>query len=275
MAALEIGKLVVQNPNYWRAVYEHSPGAPLIMWLHSAPHGLRGEIHSILYTQILLQRSGQDVPAEMSRLLISALKLIRSGEQANQIGVKLHDQEKCAEAEIHSRDIVAVIPDHSQALYEPGYSWRHRIGGSEGDIAAQQFINQAKAHDPFRLSAYQGSFQGDELQQMMTLRSGAKPEWDKLMRTKTADVTLEQLERLSEQLQMSGVHEPALLTRQMVAVRRGGEFTAADAEFVGRSLQCLMPEQDFADVVAKLIRSFAWDSAGKAVRHRQSCTMWQ
>ena len=250
--ALEIGKLVVHNPNYWRAVYEQDPGAPLMMWLHSALHGLRGEIHSVLYTQILLQRSQQDVSAEMSRLLISALKLIRFGEQANQIGVKLHDQEKYAEAETHYRDVLSVIPNHSQTLYELGYSVRQKIGGREGDIAAQQIFNEARTQDPFRLSAWQGSFKGDELQQMLTLRSEAKPRWDKLIRSKADDVTLEQLESLSEQLQMSGVHELALLTRQIVVVRRGGKFTEADAEFVGRSLQGLMPEHDFADVLAKL-----------------------
>jgi hypothetical protein len=84
------------------------------------------------------------------------------------------------------------------------------------------------------------------------LRSEAKPAWDKFMQTPPKQDTVEQLERLSSQLQAAGIHELGLLVRQLVAAHRENSHNEDDLQFIKVSLQSLMPEEDFEAVLKGL-----------------------
>ena len=144
--------------------------------------------------------------------------------------------------------MLSVIPSHSLALYELGNTLKRKDGGA----AAQSQFDQAKRVDPFRTEAYQGSFSFDEIQRLSLLRSEAKPAWDKFMQTPPKQDTVEQLERLSSQLQAAGIHELGLLVRQLVAAHRENSHNEDDLQFIKVSLQSLMPEEDFEAVLKGL-----------------------
>lgn len=112
----------------------------------------------------------------------------------------------------------------------------------------------ARQVDPFRVEAYQGSFSFEEMKRVSVLRSQAKPAWDKFMHTPPNRDTVEQLERLSSQMQDAGLHELGLLVRQLVVVHRETSFNEDDLQFIRASLQALMPEEDFEAVLKGLAR---------------------
>ena len=253
--SIDIEALAIRNPNYWAAVYELEPADPLMMWFHSALHAVNGEISPALYSQLLAVRSPTDIPKEMSRLIVSSSRLLALGDKAVQVGVSLHDQEKYDEAEKIFREVLSVIPSHSLALYELGNTLRKKDRSKAGAAAAQTQFDMAKQVDPFRVEAYQGSFGIKEMKQFAALRSQAKPAWDKLMQTPPNRSSLQQLERLSSQLQNAGLYELALLVRQVVVARREASYNEDDVQFIMASLKALMPQEDFEDMLKGLEES--------------------
>lgn len=250
--SIDIEALAIRNPNYWAAVYELEPADPLMMWFHSALHAVNGEIAPALYSQLLAVHSPTDKPKEMSRLIVSSSRLIALGNKAVQVGVSLHDQEKYDEAEKVFREVLSVIPSHSLALYELGNTLRKKDRSRAGTAAAQTQFDMAKQVDPFRVEAYQGSFGIDEMKRFAVLRSRAKPAWDNLMQTPSNRSSVQQLERVSSQLQDAGLNELALLVRQLVVARREASYNEDDVQFIKASLKALMPKDDFEDVLKGL-----------------------
>jgi len=118
--SIDTEALAIRNPKYWAAVYELEPAAPLMMWFHASLHAVNGEVAPTLYSQLLAVRSPIDKPKEMSRLIVSASRLITMGDKAVRVGVKFYDQEEYDKAEMVFRDVLSVIPSHSVALYELG-----------------------------------------------------------------------------------------------------------------------------------------------------------
>jgi hypothetical protein len=247
---IDVEAVAIRNPNYWAAVYEAAPADPLMMWFHASLHAVNGQVAPTLYSQLLAAHSPVNTPQkeEMSRLIVSSSRLIMMGEKAVGVGVKLHDQEEYDKSAKVFRDVLSVIPSHSLALYELGNTLKRKDGGA----AAQSQFDQAKRVDPFRTEAYQGSFSFDEIQRLSLLRSEAKPAWDKFMQTPPKQDTVEQLERLSSQLQAAGIHELGLLVRQLVAAHRENSHNEDDLQFIKVSLQSLMPEEDFEAVLKGL-----------------------
>lgn len=249
---IDVEKLAVRNPKYWAAVYELKPAAPVIMWFHASLYAVNGEVAPTLYSQLLAVRSPTDKPKEMSRLIVSSSRLITMGDKAVQVGVRFHDQQEYDKAEEVFRGVLSAIPSHSLALYELGNTLRKKDRSKAGTAAAQTQFDMAKQVDPFRVEAYQGSFGIDEMKRFSVLRSQAKPAWEKLMQTSSKQDTAEQLERLSSQLQVAGLHELALLARQLVVAHRENSYNEGDLQFIKASLQALMPEEDFAAVLKAL-----------------------
>ena len=150
--------------------------------------------------------------------------------------------------------MLRVIPSHSLALYELGNTLRKKDRSRAGTAAAQARFDMARQVDPFRVEAYQGSFSIEEMKRVSVLRSQAKPAWDVFMQTSPKQDSVQQVERLSSQLQDAGLHELGLLVRQLVVVHRETSFNEDDLQFIRASLQALMPEEDFEAVLKGLAR---------------------
>jgi tetratricopeptide (TPR) repeat protein len=251
---IDVESLAIHNPNYWSAFYEVAPADPLMMWFHTTLYAVNGQVARTRYSQLLAMYSPIDSPwkREMGRLIVSSSRLSTMGGKAVQAGVQLHDQQRYDEAAEVYRDVLSVIPSHSFALYELGYTSRTRDKSKEAAALAQTYFERARHVDPFRVEAYQGTFRGDEMQQMFALRSKAKPAWDKFLRTAADEVDLEQLEALSSHLQAAGLYDLGLLVRQLVVARRDGSFSAEDLQFIEASLRALIPQGDFDATLKRL-----------------------
>jgi hypothetical protein len=217
---------------------------------------VNGQVHRTFYSQQLAMHSPIDTPwkKEMPRLMVSAGRLIKIGNVAVHSGTKLHNQEKYDEAAKVYRDVLSVVPSHSLALYELGYTLRTSAKGEggRGKKAEEPFFDKAKRFDPFMMSAYQGSFRADEFKRFQTLRSKAKPSWGEFSQTPPARDSVKQLERLSSHLQAAGLHDLALIVRQLVVAHREKSFNDNDRRFIETSLKSLVPEGDFDSTLKRL-----------------------
>ena len=72
------------------------------------------------------------------------------------------------------------------------------------------------------------------------------------MQTSPKQDSVEQLERLSSQLQGAGIHELGLLVPQLVVARRENSYNEHDLRFIKPSLEALMPQHDFEAVLKGL-----------------------
>ena len=250
---INVDTLAIHNPNYWSAVYEITPADPLLMWFHASLYALNGQAHRTFYSQQLAMHSPVETPfrKEMPRLMVSAGRLISMGNVAVQNGTKLHDLEQYDEAAAVYRDVLSVVPSHSLALYELGYSLEAgtKEKGGSGQKVAKPYFAKAKRFDPFMMSAYQGNFSAEEFKRFQALSTKAKPSWDRFSQTSPAQDSVKQLELLSSHFQDAGLHDLALIVRQLVVAHRENSYNGDDLRFIKASLQALMPQDDIEAIL--------------------------
>ncbi|MCP4507307.1 MAG: hypothetical protein GY826_13070, partial [Fuerstiella sp.] len=255
---IDVETQVIHNPNYWAAVYEIAPADPLLMWFHASLYAVNGQVHRAFYAQQLALHSPVDTPfrKEMGRLLISAGRVISIGEMGIQNGIKLHDLQKYDQAVAVYRDVLSVVPSHSLALYELGYCLdtvaREKEG--RGQNVSAPFFADARRFDPFMIESYQGNFSADEYQRLITLKTRAKPTWDKFSQTSPDQDNMNELKLLSSHFQDAALHDLALIVRQLVVAHRDGSYSDDDRRFIETSLKSLVPKGDTAATVSKLGR---------------------
>jgi len=247
----DLESIAIRNPHYWAAVYEVEPAAPLMMWLHTTLHAMNGEIFPTFHSQMLALRTPVAMPQkqEMFRLIASSVKLIQYGQQGVQARVRSYDAKDYDQAAKIFRDVLSVIPSHSTALYELGFTLRTIDRGAAGSAAAQRQFLLARQFNPFMLETYQGSFNREEIKRLSALQTQAKPGWDKLLSSPTDQDKPEDLENLSTQLQAAGLHEFGLIVRQLAVAHRGKTYQAKDRQFIMASLQKLLPKESLEKVV--------------------------
>ncbi len=117
-----------------------------------------------------------------------------------------------------------MIPSHSISLYELGNAQRKIDPGQAGRAKAQTLFDRAKQVDPFRIEAYQGDFSPQQVKAFGSLRSRTLPAWRQFQQRAPEQDTLPQLEALSADLQAGGVHDLALVTRQLAVAHRDGSY---------------------------------------------------
>lgn len=245
---LDVNQLVTRNPAFWAACYEVAPGDPLLMWLHTCYYGINGDVHRVFYSQSLALRSNgtERIRKEMSRLLISSGRVIALCQEPVNKGVAHHDNDDFAQAEAIYRDVLTVCPKHSSALYELGFTLRTAAKGD--DSVSQPYFDKARQHDPFMLSAYQGSFTAEQMQERVNIGSAAMPQFQAMMKVTPEAIQFDDLELLSKALQDGGLHELALICRQTVVSRRDDAYNDADRTFIETSLSKLLPDSEVAAV---------------------------
>ena len=251
---LDLDVLVSRNPNYWSAVYEVAPANPLLMWLHSSLYAINGEVPRTAYLQTLALHSPVESKwkKEMRRLLVSSSRLNRLGDGALPAGINFFRQEKYAQAAALFEDVLSVIPSHSLSLYELGNAQRKIDSSQAGRAQAEVLFDRAKKVDPFRIEAYQGNFSRQEFETFGQLRSKTLPAWRQFQQRAPEQDTLPQLESLSVDLQVGGVPELALVTRQLAVAHRDGSYNDEDRAFLENNLKRLLPEADVKTILKRL-----------------------
>ncbi|MCH2181990.1 MAG: hypothetical protein MK108_08295 [Mariniblastus sp.] len=252
--AIDLEALVSRNPNYWSAVCEVAPANPLMMWLHSSLYAVNGEVPRTSYLQTLALHSPVESKwkKEMQRLLVSSTRLNRLGSQALPTGIEFFREEKFDQAAQVFEDVLSVIPSHSISLYELGNAQRKIDSGQAWQVKSQASFDRAKRADPFRIEAYQGDFSREAFEAFGNLRSKTLPAWRQFQQRAPEQDTLPQLEALSVDLQAGGVHELALVVRQLAVAHRDGSYNDEDRAFLETNLQRLLPEADVKKILTQL-----------------------
>jgi tetratricopeptide (TPR) repeat protein len=256
---VDIDALVTRNPNFWRASFEIRPGDP--GWLYTQAGLLLSAGEATRAQQVLaLARQSRGTPKvvrdAIDQMLMVAEHVIRDANETVGAGIELYDHGDKAGAIGRYRDALAIWPQNSFAYYELGLTLRAvameakgekipksglKIESSDNSLklpeVEQQFA-KSRQHDPLRWEAYQGGAPGI-IERLIALR-GCVKEWEPIAASHGQIVATEVLVRFSDACQEAGIHELALVARQLV-VSRQGNLGRADHTFISTSLRELAP----------------------------------
>lgn len=270
LPAVDADVMVTRNPNFWRAFYETAVADPAFLYLYAGLLMTGGEAHRAAYVLILArQRPGvpKDVRRNNQLLLDQALAVIEEGDRAVQAGIKVFDAGDLDTAARAYREALAWWPQNSWAEYELGFTLRTReearnAGASRKSAPAWppealDHFAASRRHDPLRWEAYQGN-ERDMTEAMLSLKQRVLPAWDKIKTD--AGVDDDVLLRFAEGCQSAGIHDLALVARELVVARRG-RYSPADHPFISTSLRKMAPG-DRAELTLKRL-------AGEKLQLRQ------
>jgi hypothetical protein len=171
-------------------------------------------------------------------------------------GVKLQDRGDHAGALRKYRAALALWPQNGLAHCEMGlglyFQQNKAAGDSQGGKHSREVLEafaRARRHDPFQLSAYQGSDK-EVLRGLQALMKRAVPVLRKLT-GQSERVDDGDLHQLAVACQEANLHELALVTRQVIVARRGG-YARADYPFIATSLRKLVPGPETEAVLKRL-----------------------
>jgi hypothetical protein len=256
---VDIDAIVTHNPNFWRASFEIRPGDP--GWLYTQAGLLLSAGEATRAQQVLvLARQSRGTPKvvrnALDQMLMVAERVIRDANEAVAAGITLYDRGDKIGAIKTYRDALAVWPQNSFAHYELGLTLRAVAMEANGDKipksgltiesgdkglklpeVEQQFA-MSRRHDPLRWEAYQGS-EPNILPRLIALQECVKA-WEPIASSRGQIVADGVLVRFSEACQNAGIHDLALVARQLV-VSRQGNLGRADHTFISTSLRALAP----------------------------------
>lgn len=265
LPAIDADALITRNPNFWRATFEVAPGDPAWSLLHGGLLLAGGE--AVRASHVLgIAGQAPEVPEPLQKgmwVLISQAQ--RAGKGPNALvyeGIALHDRGDFDGAIAKHREALALWPQNGFAHYEVGFALRAKAwvaAGKEPPPLGETLVNPkkgpeepaevadrfalARRHDPFQISAYQGS-DPEILKGLLALAQGGMRDWDELQRQLrpkwNAPVDDELLGRIASSCQVTGNHELALTIRRVLVIRRG-RFDAEDHPFISASLRGLVP----------------------------------
>jgi tetratricopeptide (TPR) repeat protein len=248
---LDADVMVTRNPNFWRAFYEIALADPAFLYMHAGLLLSGGDAHRAAYV-LFLARQRPGVPKELRRdnqlLLSQAIAMVEEGDREVQAGIKLFDAGDKEAAIRKYREALTRWPQNGWADYELGYALRTRDEAAHAVVPARapapawshdvlEHFAAARRHDPLRWEAYQG---GDRevADAFLALKRRVLPAWEKIKTETRVDDDV--LLRFAEGCQEAGIHDLALVARQIVVARRG-RFAPADHPFISTSLRKLVP----------------------------------
>jgi hypothetical protein len=186
-------------------------------------------------------------------MLRVAESVIDDANKAVSAGVALYDRGDKRSALEKYRSAIKVWPQNSMAHYELGLTLRSlaleergdkvpKLGGIEvrENLPAipevENCFAQSRRHDPLRVEAYQGS--GKDVLARLVAIAACREAWDPIATSGGTLVADEIVVRFSEASQQAGLHELALVARQVV-VSRQGRLSRTDHTFIAKSLRAL------------------------------------
>ncbi|MBN1908830.1 MAG: tetratricopeptide repeat protein [Pirellulales bacterium] len=268
---VDVGKLIDHNPNFWRMYFEIAPGDPLLTMIQASLLLSQGEARRAAYL-LELGQYWPGIPKRMVRTFQSvhfmAMVSLKASSDMTQEGIKLFDQGDYDGAIKKYHEALKLCPQNGWTSYELGYALRTKAQVARGEpldkpgtLKTNGPLNDppevtaafadARLHDPLQFMAYQGTDQ-EVIKGFVALVKKVKPAWDILRKpgaTKQAEYYA--LKDLSEGFQEAGVHDLAILARQLMAARRNS-YAPEDYPIFVTSLRKLAPGKDTERLLSRL-----------------------
>ena len=182
-----------------------------------------------------------------------------SSNALTQAGVRLFDEGDYAGAVKKYREALAIWPQNGWAWYELGFTLRTQqelAAGVKPDPLNTVRINEqvrtkfsaevkaalanSRRYTPFQYMAYQGDDRA-VIQGCFALVKKVQPAMKMLAKPDDAAAVARAFEQLSEGCQEAGIHEMALVCRQILVARRG-RYDPGDHPFIAASLPSSLPD---------------------------------
>ncbi|MDB5384364.1 MAG: hypothetical protein JWM11_10 [Planctomycetaceae bacterium] len=267
---INVDALTIRNGNFWQAYYEIAPGDPGLMLLHSGLLLSAGEANRAQYLLVIAgQRPG--IPKEFRQafdIILAQTQKIR--EKPNGLvmeGIKLFDKADFAGALKKYQAALELWPQNGFALYEAGMTVRdlQRVAAGEKPLppSAVMIDNKIKnsaevtalfaksrRHDPFQINSYQGDDK-EVIRRFLVLGKKVLPAWQNLAKNQNKQVDDALLEQFAGACQEASLDDLALVTRQILIARRIN-YAPADHQFIGKSLNKLVPGKQIDGVLSRL-----------------------
>jgi hypothetical protein len=274
---VDVDALATHNSHFWRAYYEIAPGDPGAGFLYAGMLVGCSECERakrVIQLQLLRPGMAEGVRNALRKLWTAAKKGCAKSEALVKEGIKLFDNKDYPAAVNKYREALKVWPQNGWAYYELGYTLRIQqliAAGEppdtpEGDKITLRVDNpvdlkvkhssevidafaKSRRYDPFLYEAYQGKDQELILGHFVLERS-ILPAL-KLSEAHDAGAVDQALQFLAESCQGIGIHDFALIARQIIVARRG-RYHFVDHPFIVTSLRKLAPGPDTEAVLERL-----------------------
>jgi hypothetical protein len=269
---VRIDTLVTKNPRFWAAFYETAPGDPLLLIGYAGMLLSAGEGQRASY-MLVAARQRPGIPEAIRKAMETLLHHgQRMGKPSNHLvkeAIGLHDQGRYEAALDKYRAALALWPQNGWAHYEIGLTLVSRFElASVGEVtppdSAVVAVNTgrknppevaaafaaARRHDPLQVAAYQGS-DPDVIRGFLALGKKGKPAWNRLAQTAEPVVEDRWIHQAADAFQEAGIHDLALVLRQVLVARRGS-YRPEDHPFIAASLRKLAPGRETEAVLKRL-----------------------
>ena len=231
-------KLIDQNPNFWRAYHEISPGDPLATTLHAGlllAVGEAARANQVLTLAIGFGRMDLEQRKNLVRLQAHAQLMLHMSRRDLEFGG--HSPTPVAPALVadRARAVLAVwpqSPDALAALAEARWALAGRPAPGSADDPWRSAVAALRRTDPLR--RVNPAMAGPESAPLVETRDG----WARIASGRAIGDD-QALERFSEAAQAAELDETALTARALLAGRRGN-FVPSDETFLRTSLQRLI-----------------------------------
>jgi tetratricopeptide (TPR) repeat protein len=211
----------------------------------------------------------KSIDSVLASLAHAARQAAKPSDAATQAGVELFDAGDYAGAVKKYREALRLWPQNGWAWYELGFTIRTQQWAAAGvktaplnsvrinDTVTAKFSPEVAAafadsrrHTPFQFMAYQG---GDQavIQGFMALVQKVQPAMKTLGEANDQATVDQALQQLAEGCQEAGIHEMALVCRQILVARRG-RYDRSDHPFIAASLRKLVPGPETEAVLKRL-----------------------
>lgn len=251
--SLDPNQLITRNEAWWQAFYEVSPADPGLALLHGGSLLSAGDAQrAMLVLRLALHHD--DLDAGTARVITSVMQhagaYMEPSHAIARRGLALHDAGNFTGAIAEYDAALKVWPRNGWALYEKGLSilMNERVKGDRPPLVTALFA-RSREMDPFQWSAWQGVVK--DIPGLMEMQKVARPLWEKSQHDLNYAMSDEELTQLADTLQLAGVDDLALITRQILVQRRG-RFAPEDHPFIAESLRRLVPGDRTEATITKL-----------------------
>jgi tetratricopeptide (TPR) repeat protein len=253
--SLDPDQLITHNAAWWEAYYEVAPGDPGLALLHGGTLLCAGDPQRAM--QVLrLALNHQDLDEGSARIIISVMQhagaYMEPSHALVREGLVLHDKRDYLGAIARYDAALKVWPRNAWALYEKGFSVRMHERKDVLPPLVVSLFARSRALDPFQWSAWQGTVK--DMPGLEEMHSYVRPLWEKSLKDMNYRMTDDDLAKLADTLQLAGVDDLALVTRQILVQHRG-RYAPSDHDFIATSLRRLVPGDRTEATLARLSSS--------------------
>jgi tetratricopeptide (TPR) repeat protein len=253
--SLDPDQLITHNAAWWEAYYEIAPGDPGLALLHGGTLLCAGDPQRAM--QVLrLALNHEDLDEGSARIIISVMQhagaYMEPSHALVREGLVLHDKHDYLGAIAKYDAALKVWPRNAWALYEKGFSVRMNERKDDLPPLVVSLFARSRAVDPFQWNAWQGSVK--DIPGLKEMHQYVRPLWEKSLKDMNYRMTDDELTKFAATLQLAGVDDLALVTRQILVQHRG-RYAPDDHAFIEKSLRRLVPGDRTEATLARLAGS--------------------